>query len=47
MILTVPLSSCNENIAMFSASPALFFLKVGIAESIMFWQYNLSTDTKT
>lgn len=36
MILIVPLSSCNENTAMFSASPALFFLKVGITESIMF-----------
>lgn len=47
MILTVHLSNCNENIVILSASPALFFLKVGIAESIMFWQHNLSTDTTT
>lgn len=36
MILRVHLSSCNENVAMLSALPALFFLKVGIAESIKF-----------
>lgn len=36
MILTVHVSRCNGNIALFSASPALIFLEVGIAVSVMF-----------
>lgn len=47
MIPAVHGSNCNGNIDPFSASPALIFLEVVIATSIIFWQHYRSSTAKT